>query len=279
MSSEIRSARAADLAPVAATLRSAGLGANVGRLLEFPHRAPGSDVLVAVQRGEVVGGAAVAGFGATGWIGALGVIGAVRRRGTGTALTEAAVGWLREHGARTVLLYATEAGRPVYERVGFVADGEAHAWRDISPPPAAETPPGVRALAASDAAAVRALDAAATGEDRGAVFDALGPFDNGAGLAVERQGRLAGSALRSPWGLGPSVVAEDAEAGLALLGALRRTRGGPLTVSLPDANVVGMRALRAWGLRPINQATRMRLGPAPAYAPDRVFGMFNLFWG
>jgi GNAT superfamily N-acetyltransferase len=279
MSSEIRSARAADLAPVAATLRSAGLGANVGRLLEFPHRAPGGDVLVAVQRGEVVGGAAVAGFGATGWIGALGVIGAVRRRGLGTALTEAAVGWLREHGARTVLLYATEAGRPVYERVGFVGDGDAHAWRDVAPPPPAEVPPGVRALAPADGAAVRALDAAATGEDRSAVFDALGPFENGTGLALERGGRLAGSALRSPWGLGPSVVAEDPDAGLALLGALRRMRGGPLTVSLPDANVTGSRALRAWGLRPINQATRMRLGPAPAYAPDRVFGMFNLFWG
>jgi GNAT superfamily N-acetyltransferase len=279
MSSEIRSAREADLAPVAATLRSAGLGANVGRLLEFPHRSPTGDVLAAVDRGEVIGGAAVAGFGTTGWIGALGVIGGARRRGVGTALTEAAVGWLREHGAQTVLLYATEAGRPIYERVGFVSDGEAHAWRDIAPPPPAEAPPGVRALGPGDGDAVRALDAAATGEDRGSVFDALGPFDNGAGIAVERGGRLAGSALRSPWGLGPSVVAEDAEAGLALLGTLRRMRGGPLTVSLPDANVTGTRALRAWGLRPINQATRMRLGPAPAYAPERVFGMFNLFWG
>jgi len=119
----------------------------------------------------------------------------------------------------------------------------------------------------------------ATGEDRGPVFDALGDLDAAAGLALERDGRLAGSALRSPWGLGPSVVAEDAEAGLALLSALRRSRGGPLTVSLPDANAAAMGALRAWGLRPINQATRMRLGPAPAYAPDRVFGMFNLFWG
>src|SRR3954454_11817048 len=199
MSTEIRSAREADLSPVAATLRSAGLGANVGRLLEFPFHSRGGDVLVAVERGEVIGGAAVAGFGPTGWIGALGVIGALRRRGVGTALTEAAVTWLREHGAETVLLYATEAGRPVYERVGFIAEGAAHAWRDVAPPPLADPPAGIRAPGRADAEHVRALDAAATGEDRSAVLSTLlGGRENGAGMVVERNGALAGSALRSP---------------------------------------------------------------------------------
>ena len=278
MTAAVRPARADELGAVAAALRAAGLGANVGRLLEFPHASPSGEVLAAFDNGGVIGGAAVAGFGATGWIGALGVVGSGRRRGTGTALTEAAVACLREHGARTVLLYATDAGRPVYQRLGFSAEGEARAWRDVAPPAGGPAPAGVRPLSPADDAAVRELDAAATGEDRGSVFDALGPLDGDAGIAIDRDGRVAGSALRSPWGLGPSVVAEDADAGLALLSALRRM-GGPLTVSLPDGNTEAQRALRAWGLRPINQATRMRLGPPPAYAADRVFGMFNLFWG
>jgi hypothetical protein len=136
---------------------------------------------------------------------------------------------------------------------------------------------GVRALAADDVPLVRELDAAATGEDRSPVFSAM----NGdlPGLVVERAGRVAGSAVRSPWGLGPSVVAADREAGVALLSVLRRVPGAPLTVSLPDANADAVRALRAWGFQAINAATRMRLGPAPAYDPTRVFGMFNLFWG
>jgi hypothetical protein len=111
------------------------------------------------------------------------------------------------------------------------------------------------------------------------VFDALGPLSNGVGYAIERDGRVTGTALRSPWGLGPSVVAEDAKAGLALLSTLRRASVTPLTVSLPDGNAEACKALRAWGLRPINHATRMRLGPAPRYEPGRIFGMFNLFWG
>ena len=74
MAADIRPARADELGPVAAALRAAGLGANVGRLLEFPSVSPGGEVLAAVEHGEVVGGAAMAGFGTTGWIGALGVL-------------------------------------------------------------------------------------------------------------------------------------------------------------------------------------------------------------
>src|SRR4051794_41547038 len=124
MGVEVRAARAGEDEAVASVLRAAGLGANVGRLLEFPRSSPTGEIFAAVHRGHIVGAAAVAGFGATGWIGALGVVASARRRGLGSALTEAAVEWLRACGARTVMLYATEAGRPVYLRVGFVAEGD-----------------------------------------------------------------------------------------------------------------------------------------------------------
>src|SRR3954463_7861973 len=128
MGVEVRPARAGEDEAIASGLRAAGLGANGGRLLECPHRSPSGEVFAAVRRGHIVGAAAVAGFGATGWIGALGVVASARRRGLGMALTETATEWLRARGASTVMLYATEAGRPVYLRVGFVAEGEAHAW-------------------------------------------------------------------------------------------------------------------------------------------------------
>jgi predicted N-acetyltransferase YhbS len=274
---EIRPAAPQEIGATVDVMRGAGLGANVGRLLEFPLRSPGGDVLIAVDGDRIVGGAAVAGFGATGWIGALGVAARARRRGVGTALTEGCVQRLRDGGARTVLLYATAAGQPVYQRVGFVAEGEAHAWRDLAPPRGRATGDGIRALRGDDLPIVGELDRAATGEDRAAVFGAM--HGDIPGLVVERAGRVAGSAVRSPWGLGPSVVATDREAGVALLSVLRRVPGAPLTVSLPAANADAVRALRAWGFQAINSAMRMRLGPAPAYAPARVFGMFNLFWG
>jgi predicted N-acetyltransferase YhbS len=279
MPPEVRPVRDDELAETVSALRAAGLGATVGRLLELPRQSPDGEVFVARSREQIIGGAAVTGFGDTGWIGALGVLPGARRHGAGTLLARQCVDWLREHGVQTVLLYATEAGRPIYERLGFEADGPARAWRDVAPPRGGMSTNGVRPMRPEDLPGIRRLDAAATGEDRSAVLDALEEPQPGTGLVVERGGELAGSALRSPWGLGPSIVAADTEAGLALLSSLRREPGAALTVSLPDANRPAVQALRSWGLRPINQALRMRLGPAPKYVPERVFGLFNLFWG
>lgn len=231
-------------------------------------------IVAAGRRRRIAGAACCASFGATGWIGALGVVPRSRGRGLGAALTAAAVDWLRGRGARTVLLYATDAGRPVYERAGFVAEGRARAWRGA--PTAAGRPAGLRALRASDRVALGAIDRAATGERREAVLDAITPLR---GLAAERDGRLAGFMLSSPWGAGPAVLAGDPDAGLDLLAAARGATQGQPILTLPDANAAGVAALARWGFSAVNQAERMRLGPAPAWRPEQVFGMFNLFWG
>lgn len=224
---------------------------------------------------RIVGGACCASFGRTGWIGALGVVPRARRRGLGAALTEACVEWLRERGAETVLLHATDAGRPVYERVGFVAEGRSRAWRGA----AFNGRPGdhVRALRATDRAALADLDRAVTGEQRDAVLDAIAPLTGLA--AVDGDGRLRGYTLSSPWGAGPAVLAQDAETGVDLLAAARGATRGPSVLTLPDANEPGIAALRRWGFRPVNHAERMRLGPPLEWNPEQVFGMFNLFWG
>lgn len=223
---------------------------------------------------RIVGAACCASFGASGWIGALGVLPRARGRGAGTALTEACVEWLHARGARTVLLHATDVGRPVYERVGFVAEGRSRAWR--GGPARVATTPGLRPLRSSDRDALHRLDAGVTGEARDAVLDAIAPLS---GLAAVRDGELAGYLLSSPWGAGPAILASRPESGLALLSAARGATQGATVLTLPDANEAGVEALRRWGFRPVNHAERMRLGPPLDWSPAGLFGMFNLFWG
>lgn len=268
---EVRTAREDEIDDVVDLLSRAAFGPTVARLIAFPRLHERGDVFVARSGRQLVGAVGCLSFGATGWIGALGVAPRARRRGLGTELTEAAIGRLRELGAQTVLLFATDMGRPVYTRLGFVAEGGATAWRGTAG--AAQRGVDVRRLSESDRPAVVELDQLATGERRVALLDALLPLS---GLAAMREGALCGWAARSPYGAGVAICARDAQSGHALMAAAART---PTTLVIPDANLEAAHTLRRWGFQSAPAGERMRLGAPTAWRPDRQFGLFNLFWG
>jgi GNAT superfamily N-acetyltransferase len=273
LASAIRPATDREVPLAVDVLRRAGFGTQVARLLEYPRRSPDGAILVAEAGGGVIGVACCAAFATSGWIGALGVAPEGRHRGLGTALTEAAVRWLRGRGAATVLLYATEAGRPVYERLGFVAEERAVAWRGVA---GAAPPLDLQRLADADRARLRKLDFKVTGERRDAVLDSIHPL---AGVSAPGgPDGLTGWAIASPWGAGTAIASVRPETGVALMAA---ATAGPAagTLIVPDGNAAAVDALHAWRFVRLNDALRMRLGPAVAWHPEQQFGLFNLFWG
>ena len=77
---------------------------------------------VAVQNGEVVGTVTTTTHGqAVAWIGMMLVHEAHQRRGIGTRLMRQALEYLQGRGVECVKLDATPAGRPLYEKLGFVS--------------------------------------------------------------------------------------------------------------------------------------------------------------
>src|SRR5262249_29218916 len=144
--------------------------------------------------------------------GGLGVEPGSRRRGIASRLTGEVVQWLRDQGASTLLLQATTQGRPVYEKLGFVADGPYRMW---AVPPTRrgrhfDARRGLRPLTSAHLDAVLALDRAVTGEDRG--LPVRGAWASG-GYVLD-DGSIRGYHLHTPWGPGPTVAA-DTDAGLA----------------------------------------------------------------
>jgi ribosomal protein S18 acetylase RimI-like enzyme len=270
---DVRDLRADEARPIGDLLSRAGFGPTVGGLIAFPRQSPHGDVLVAERDGRAIGGVCCASFGRTGWIGALGVLPDARRRGAGEALTRAACARLRERGAATVLLFATDMGRPLYERLGFEPEGTVSAWRGTAGTATAAVT--LRVAREDDRPALREMDRAATGEERAPVLDALNPLS---GLIAERDGERTGWAVRSPWGAGVAVCAGDATTGVALTAA---ATGGPgsSTMVVPDGNAAAANALSHWGFSPTAAGTRMRLGPPVGWRPELQFGLFNLFWG
>lgn len=268
----LRAARERDLPDIVRTLTLAFGEPLRGDTWQWILDSSEGVIFVAERRGEIVGTGAGLRFGATGWIGGLGVEPGSRRRGIASRLTGQVVGWLREHGAETLLLQATGQGRPVYEQLGFAAEGAYRMW-SVPPSRHRDGHRGVRPLRASDLDAVLELDRAVTGEDR--TLALRGAWASG-GYALD-DGRVRGYHLHTPWGPGPTVAA-DREAGLALIDTAQRPDES-VRVGVPEANQPAVEAMTARAYEDVAGTQRMRLGPEVRWRPDLVFGVFNPFWG
>ena len=167
---------------------------------------------VAELDGRAVGTTATTLFGPVGWISMVLVDASVRRLGIGTRLMAHALAYLDRAGAKTVRLDATPLGRPVYEKLGFVADYELARWEGAASgplPPATITtrigevrpaPQGgvPRPVTADSLAAISALDLAATGTQRRPLIERLHKEHCGAfRVSVAGGGAIAYGAWRT----------------------------------------------------------------------------------
>jgi ribosomal protein S18 acetylase RimI-like enzyme len=225
---------------------------------------PDGHFLAAERDGAIVGTGASIGFGATGWIGGIAVAPEARGARLGQALTEAVIEAL---GPReTLLLLASDAGRPIYERLGFeVEERLAVFWGPDGAAPA-PAPNGLRRLTAADRDAVAAHDARVTGETRRLAVDI------GLDGAVATPD-LCAVALKPPWPALP-ILARDPDAGAALLRALVAPG---LRLAVPESNAAALETLRALGCTPGRDVVRMRRGaPVPRRPDERGGGLSHL---
>jgi predicted N-acetyltransferase YhbS len=247
----IRRATDEDIEPALAVMAEAfGLPMRAPTVHTLVHSLPDGVLLVAHSDGQVVGTGGAIGFGRTGWIGGVAVAPAFRGLGLGGRLTSAALEWL---GPReTVLLLASELGRPIYDRLGFVAECRYRVFMASASAPVEAVP--------ADRSAALALDARVTGEDRSVVLNAVEVV--GAGSAV---------AFVPPFPALP-IIGRD---GGSLLGLARPG----MRLAVPEANEAAVSAILALGATEREGVTRMYRGRRVSWRPEEVWGVFSLFFG
>ena len=217
--------------------------------------------------------------GPVGWIGTIWVDPAFRGRGLGGRLTRAPIEAAEAAGCRTLVLVATDAGRPLYERLGFVVQTR---YRIVEAPgrDAASTPPtpagrAVRPWRTDDLETAAALDRAVTGEDRRHLLAAFATPAS-ARVVVDAHDRLLGFVVRAPWGGGATIAPDPADARI-LLDARRASAGpdGRVRAGLLEDNVAGLAGLLDDGWTDVWSAPRMIRGAPLAWQPDAIWGQFN----
>ena len=281
VSPPLRPMTAADIDPAVRAILADDWG-DRRTWFEFAVGHPGCTVLVADDGAGGIAGTGVATVnGPVAWIGTIWVAADHRRHGLGRALTAATIDAAEDAGARTLVLVATERGRPLYERLGF----EVQAWyRTMEAPPVAVAgaaerhlvaDPRVRPFRPSDLPALVELDRVATGEDRAHLLTALASVD---GTLVVADGDRPASAFlaRAPWGGGATIATTPTDA-LALLDA-RRIAAGPgrrVRCGILADNVDGAAALERADWTEAWRAPRLTRGAPLDWQPDAIWGQFN----
>lgn len=267
----------ADLEPAVAAILADHWG-DRRAWFAFALRSTACRAVVAVDEDDAVVGTGVTTInGPVGWIGTIWVAPAYRRRGLGHALTEATIDAADAAGCRTLVLVATDRGRPLYEGLGF----EVQTWyRTMEAPGLDEVTAGVpdgdpiRPFRAGDLDAIAVLDREATGEDRRGVIAELAAADSTRVLAGDDG--VAGFVARAPWG-GGATVAPRIEDALAILRARRITSGPGKRVrcGILLENAAGADALEADGWTEAWRAPRLIRGEPLDWHPEHIWGQFN----
>jgi GNAT superfamily N-acetyltransferase len=255
---------------------------------DFLLRVPTCQPLAGTIDGRLVATGLATANGPVGWLGAIIVSAELRGRGFGRAMTEGLMARLRAAGCTTLSLEATDAGRPMYERMGFRLVTHYHQLQadHLDEPPVPPQGARVRQLRCADLPGVFALDRQATAEDRSA---ALAVLAEGGGWVLEDDGAIEGgdgpAALRGfllpaerAYGV---VIAPRPEDGLYLLDLHRYLvpAGAHVRAGVPHEHAAGWQALEARGWQEAWQAPRLLLGPDIPWRPTWIWGQINSAMG
>jgi GNAT superfamily N-acetyltransferase len=241
--------------------------------LEFYVDHAQTQTFVAEAHGTIVGTGVATQNGQAGWVGLIFTAPAWRGRGLGAAITRVVVQRLEDLGCRSMLLAATELGRPIYERLGFVKNGE---YVVFSGSPRGDVPsdPRLRPLTHDDVPAVCALDRQVSGEDRSHVICTARQ-----GWVLANGAQVAGYALRTPWSMGPAIAVDPTD-GRLLLDVLRsQSARDPMGVTIPGENQAAADYLRSVGFVEQRRLPRMRLGEPVIWQPEAVWAIFGFAMG
>ena len=232
--------------------------------------------IVAELDGKVVGTIMSCRFGDTfAMLGIVIVAVAQRGRGLGHKLASAMI---KRLNGFTVMLNATDEGRPLYSQLGFVAVDtvcQHHAFAPVQP--LVELRPGerVRPMGAGDGKVLDALYTAAMGMDRTVLLEAL--LVEGKTVVLCHEHEQVGFAVMRRfgrgWAIGPVVAPAATGAKVLIANWLGTQVGSFCRIDIPEATGLGP-WLEDVGLPEVDRVTRMALGPPPVPGIDAtVFGL------
>ncbi|MES1955029.1 GNAT family N-acetyltransferase [Salinisphaera hydrothermalis] len=254
-------------------------GVILSQAESWPHRPEDwaliqniSDGLVALDNDEVVGTAFCTPFGdklAT--LNMIIVADSQRGRGLGTRFMDRLI---ELAGARTIRLIATEAGYPLYLKMGFEETGRILQQQGVVQAFEAGTNAAIESAGTDDHEAILALDAAKSGLDRHALWQEL--FQVSTLKVIRDQGAIVAVAACRDFGRGKvvgPVLADDAATARQLIAAhLAENIDTFVRIDVPAESGLGA-WLESFGLTHAGGGRIMMRGPQVILETPGVFAL------
>jgi predicted N-acetyltransferase YhbS len=242
---------------------------NFHKELEFYLALEPEGWFIAELDGQPVGMVGAVTYETYAYIGMMVILPSMQRRGIGQVLMGNILKWIEASGCPIVLLDASVAGRPLYEKLDFIHDGETARYFLTGQPVRMPSPAAsilisshnIHPMQSADLQAVIELDTAVVGGNRAKLIRRLfAEFSNRAFVAVDDTGRLTGYVIALERRIGP-IIAENITIAEALLATvLTLPFDGTAIVIAPLNDPAIHDILIAYGFEQHRVLPHMRLG-------------------
>ncbi|HEX2936295.1 MAG TPA: GNAT family N-acetyltransferase [Bacteroidales bacterium] len=204
------------------------------------------------------------------WLGTIIVKENYRNKGIGNAITKHLIDTAQCKGAETVLLTASDMGKPIYERLGFKTDINYVFFKPNEIVPIKDGDQCIRKIDKADYDEICELDFTTSGEDRSELL-INNAFD---GIKYDDHG-IKGFYLPS-FGKG-LIVASDNISGIELLKSKITTEKS--SVCVPETNINAINYLLSAGYNQFSKIPRMFLGENVEWKPECIFSRGSGYMG
>lgn len=204
------------------------------------------------------------------WLGTIIVKENYRNRGIGNAITSHLISIAERQGVATVLLTASDMGKPIYEKLGFKTDVHYIIFKPNEVATISCSNHFIRNIEKQEFNEIYELDFSISGEDRTELLtnnmqDGIMYWDNG----------LKGFYLPN-FGKG-LIIANDHSAGIELLKLKIIKEKSPICV--PETNVGAINFLLSIGYSQFSKIPRMFLGENVEWKPECIFSRGSGYMG
>jgi ribosomal protein S18 acetylase RimI-like enzyme len=249
--------------------------------LELYRRIQPDGWFVAVQEELPVGMVGATNYGAFAHVGLMAVHPDAQRQGLGLALMQFILARLDQQHVPLVTLDASDMGRPLYDKLGFLPYDETLIFERHGDPVRLERPAGIQSISIRELDELVEWDSIVFGANRYKVFQELLAFFPGRGFMLrDEAGQVDGYLFAQGNRIGPWVMRPSKNAEVLLQAALALPYDETLSLAVPAVNQSAIELLKGHGFEQVRANRHMGRGQGePACQRTNIYAQASLALG